>query len=695
MKTMSSVLRLSILAVLAAHLSGCATPPPPLPKKLAVPESRPVAPAPEGIALARSTMLSEKMPHLPEAVAGKPPLPPVATQPLDDKADISLNFEQVPLTTFINVVYSELLKRPVNIDPALMSRRDLVTVRTPTRQTPAQIENAARLLLKSYGIAALDVGGLIRVIPDNASVGYLPEIRRGGALPETPQPLRPLFQMVELQAVRQTDVMGWLKTMFGDRVRFMEDAGRNAILISGTSDNVNAAIEAIRVLDQPAMHGRASVKLSPAFWSAEELAKRLNEILAAEGYAMPPANYSPLTGGIRYPVFLLPVPPANAVLVFASSDEIIAHIQAWAAKLDQPANRPSGSGYFTYTAQNTTAENLATTLNALLQAPGGTAPAPASAGAAAAKPAGPATSTALERSGRVVVDKANNALIFQTSNEDFAQLTGLLRTLDRPTKSALIEVTVAEVTLTDDSQLGVEWLLQDIRSNGSKVTASTLNGLKLGTSGLTIKYLNSLGDTRLVLNALASSNRATILSTPRVIARNGETASIQVGQEVPIITSQQGSLNSTTDTTTGVLQTVQYRNTGVILRVKPTIHSGDMVDLDVNQEVSAAQATETGVNNSPTIATRKLETKLSMQNGSTVILGGLISTDQSVGNAGIPLLRDIPGLGFLFGKNTDHKIRTELIVLITPYIVSDGKEAQAITDAFRSSLTQWPKETTR
>lgn len=690
MNTISSRLRVLTLAVLVAILSSCAVPPPRLPEKLAVPASPPDAPVSAGIALTKSTTLSERMPSLPEVAAGKPPLPPVATPPLDDKAEISLNFEQVPLTTFINVVYSELLKRPVNIDPALMSRRDLVTVRTPTQQTPTQIENTARLLLKSYGIAALDVGGLIRVIPDNASVGYLPEIRRGAALPETPQPLRPLFQLVELQAVRQTEVVSWLRSMFGDRVKMQEDAIRNAILLSGTSDNLHAAIEAIRVLDQPVMHGRASLKITPAFWSADELAKRLNEVLAAEGYAMPPANFSPLSGGIRYPVLLLPIAPINSLLVFANSDDVMAHVKEWAEKLDQPTNRPSGTGYFTYTAQNTTAENLADTLNALLRSPGGpvATPAPgASPASGAAKATAPITPTALERSGRVVVDKANNALIFQTTNEDFAQLSGLLRTLDRPSKSALIEVAVAEVKLTEDSQFGVDWLIKEAGIGGG--IAGTLAG---GGAGLKFTRVDSAGDVRLLVNALASSNRATILSTPRIMARNGETATIQVGDEVPIITSQQSTLDSTTDATTGILQTVQYRNTGVILRVKPTIHSGDMVDLDVNQEVSTAQVTETGVNNSPTIATRKLDTKLSLRNGSTILLGGLISTDHSSGNAGIPLLKDIPGLGKLFGKDNSHEIRTELVVLITPYIVNDGKDAQAITEAFRAILTQWAQE---
>ena len=191
---------------------------------------------------------------------------------------------------------------------------------------------------------------------------------------------------------------------------------------------------------------------------------------------------------------------------------------------------------------------------------------------------------------------------------------------------------------------------------------------------------------RLVLNALATSNRATILSSPRVVARNGETARIQVGQEVPIVTSQQSSLDSTTDTGAGVLQTIQYRNTGVILNVKPSIFSGDRIDLDVKQEVSAAQETSTGVNNSPTFLTRNVDTKLTLEHGSTVLLGGLISDDRSTGDKGVPWLMRIPVIGQLFRVDTDKTARTELIVLITPYVVNDGSDARHYTEAFKSIL---------
>lgn len=587
---------------------------------------------------------------------------PVKTE---EKADITLSLEQIPLPSFIQVVYAEILKKNVNLDPNVVVRKDLVTLRTGELQTRSQVENITRLLLKSYGIAVLDIGGIVRIVPDNAALGYLPEIRRGRALPETPLPLRPIFQLVELEAVRNTDIAGWIRLMFGEKVKLQEDPGRNAVLLNGTTDDVMAAMEAIHILDQPLMKGRQSFRITPLYWSADELAKKLAEILQTEGYSTATAA----TGGLSMPVTLLPVAAVNSVFVFAVSPQILDHVIAWAKELDKPNEKGVGRNFFTYQVQHIDAQALANTLEKLLS---GTKPTGASATPAPA---------------RVVVDNASNSLIFQGNNEDYGQIRSLLQGLDKPTKEALIEVTVAEIALNDNSQLGVEWLIKEARLDGTQIIAGTLGGLGIGGAGLNYRRIDSAGDTRLLINALASNNRATILSSPRIVARNGETATIQVGQEVPIITSQQTS--PTTGSTGSVIQTVQYRTTGVILNVKPVIHSGDQVDLDVTQEVSSAQTTTTGVNTSPTFSTRRLQTKLALKNGSTVLLGGLISNNKSEGNAGIPLLKDIPLLGQIFRTNTETSNRTELIILITPYIIADDNDAVAVTDAFRKQLGGW------
>lgn len=600
-----------------------------------------------------------------------------------------LNLEQISLPTFINVAYAEVLKKNVNIDPGVLARTDLVTFRSGDGQTTKGLENAVQLLLKSYGISAIDVGGLVRVVPDNASLGALPEIRRGAALPDTPLPLRPIFHLVELQAVRQIDVLNWLRTLFGDRVKAHEDSSRNALLISGTPDNVKAALDVIAVLDQPLMSARSSMSISPVFWSADELARRLGEVLSAQGYAVQPVGQPIVSGGTRYPIILLPVSALNSVFVFVSNEQLLGHVRAWAETLDKPNERGIGKNFLTYAVKHKDADQLAATLEQLLTGTRTTTSSTAAANTAAGGTAG-----VPPRRSMVVVDKATNTLIFQANPDEFGQISTLLQTLDRPSKAAMIEVTVAEVSLDDKNQFGLEWILRGADQGGSW-SGGTLGGIALGSSGFTYQMLNNVGQVKARLNALASTNRASILSSPRVMARNGESATIQVGQEVPIITSQQSTgiaVATGTTATPQVLQTVQYRNTGVILKVKPVIHSGDQVDLDVVQEVSEAASTDTGVNVSPTFSTRKIDTKLTLKNGATVMLGGLISDTKSKGGAGIPFLKDVPVLGALFGKQTVDGTRRELIVLITPYIINDSHDAEAMTDAFRGLLGPWARQ---
>jgi general secretion pathway protein D len=660
--------------LVAGLVSACATPPTRIPEPLHLPATAAATGAATPATEAAGEAVTQRMPAPPansSHVGGVP-----AASARESAVKGSLNFEAVPIKTLVEHIYADLLGKTVTFDPGVESRRDTVTVRTPPNQSAEDLRRTTELLLKDYGLVAIEQDdNTVKIAQESSKLSALPEIRRGGALPETPASLRPVFQLVELAAVRNSDVAGQLRTMFGDRVSINEDPSRNAVLIGGTADNVRVALEAVQLLDQPVMRDQQSLRLSPRYWSAGDLSRKLTEILAAEGYVMP-RSFS-ADGGVRYPLILLPVDAANYLLVFSRQQKILDHVRDWFVQLDRPTAEASGRAFFTFKPRNTSAEALAATLTQLLgggNASGGTTD-PNAPGAAAA-----AAKSAIGN-GRVVVDKGSNTLIVQA--EDQTQIDSLLRALDAPTRSVLIEVTIAEVNLSNDEQLGVEWLLKDTGNYGSS-TYSTLGGLGLGTSGLVIKGLDNAGDLRVVINALASSNNAHILSSPSVVARNGEQATITVGQEVPIVTSQQGSINATTGVdTTGVLQSIQYRNTGVILGIKPTIHSDDMIDVQVEQEVSAALSTTTGVNNSPTFSTRKVKTSMALKNGATVLLGGLIASNDTAGDTGIPWLKDIPILGHLFKRSTTSTTRNELLVLITPYIIGTSDEAKAVLDAFK------------
>ncbi len=669
-------------------LAGCATDPSTLPPKLDLPvrtltQSADISRA-ETETQARTTAVTAN--PSPPAATTKP-APAVTPSPAGAAvADITLNFDELPLPAFIQAVYATALKKNISIDPAVVARKDLVTLRSGKQMTAAEAEASARLLLKTYGVAVQDIGGLIRIVPDSSNAGYLPEIRRGRALPETPLPLRPVFHMVEMQAVRGIEVTSYLRTLFADKIRVMEDPARNALMLSGNGDDVQAALDAIQVLDQPMFKGRNSIRISPTIWSADELAKRLTEILAQEGYSVGTGS----VGGVQFPITLLPVAGINSVIVFAQSKEIIEHIVAWSKVLDKPAEKSVGRSFFSYQVRNTDASRLAETVQQLLS---GTAARPAGA-------TGTSAAVGSANTGGVVVDKATNTILFRASGEDYTDIVRLLRELDRAARQVMIEVTVAQLDITDSLNVGVDWIFKRLNSSGLNVTAlggnaagsvstgSTIGGGTGSVSGFIVGQLDGLGTPRAILTALAGNTKVNILSSPRLISRNGEPASIQVGKSVPIQTQSQTSAA----TGGGIISSIQYRDTGTILKIKPVIHSSDQVDMDISQEVSDVSSASSGGIASPTITKSSLDTKLTLKHGSTYVLGGLITSRTDKTNSGVPFLKDIPILGQAFRKTEDTTTRSELVLLITPYIISDDGEARAVTEAFRKVLGTWAKE---
>lgn len=601
----------------------------------------------------------------------------------DGKSDITISIEQMPLPGFIQAVYGGILKVNYSVDPAVSARTDLITFRTPQPLTATRLADVAGKLLASYGVAVQDFGGVLRIVPNSSNASIQPQVRRGRALPTVPASLRPIYQYIEFEAIRVNSVLATLRKILGNSVELVEDGG-NGVLISGQPDSVQVALELIQVFDQPSLRGQRSIKITPRFWGADEFARRLTDILKIEGYnaaATPDGSAS---------VVVFPVPQINSVLVFAQTDEVLGHAVAWGRELDQVNQIKAGSSLFTYAIKHADAAELAKALNDLIS---GGAVTPAT-GAAPGTPAAAAAlnaSTAARR--RVVVNTATNSLIFQGgTQEEYRQWLSLLSDLDKPVKSALIDVLVAEVALTDNDSLGFSWQLEQLSSGSGIRTGGTVTNLRFGGSGLTVNSLLGGSPLRqLAISALATNSRAKVISSPKVVTRNGETASIRVGQEVPTVSSQAvtNSGGVFTGGTTVVPQTIQYRNTGVLLRVRPVIHAGDRIDVEISQEISSAEATTTGVTTSPTIRNRNVETKLTLRDGATVMLAGMMSENNTDSDSGIPYLKDIPGVGALFRNSQRTRDRTELIILITPYILNDAHDVEAATDAFQNSLGDW------
>jgi general secretion pathway protein D len=589
------------------------------------------------------------------------------------------------IPAFIQAIYGGILQVNYSMDAAVASRTDLITFRTPKPMTAARLTDVSAELLKSYGIAVQDFGGVLRIVPSTSTASTLPLVRRGRAQSSVPLPLRPVFHYIETEAVKPQVFLPTLKNVLGEKVKL--DADNNGgLLVSGQPDDVQVALELIQVFDQPGLRGQNSARVVPRFWGADEFVRRLAEVLKAEGY-----NVSTQAGAGGDPITLISLPPINSVLVFSTSKEVMNHALEWVKELDQISAVQAGSAFFTYPVRNADAQELAKALNDLIG--GGGASTAASATTTGTASAAPAVASTAGRQRRVVVNNATNSLIFQGgSQEDYRQWLSLLSELDRPVKSALIDVLVAEVALGDDNSLGFTWQLEQLGSGARAVRLSgTTYNATASSTGLNITA--ALGGNplrQLAISALASNSDSRVISNPKIMTRNGEAASINVGQEVPTVTSQGVTTNNNNNTNTNVVpQTIQYRNTGVLLRVRPVIHAGDRIDLEVSQEVSSAEPTTTGVTTSPTIRKRSIETKLSLRDGATVMLGGLISETATDSDSGVPGLKDIPGVGNLFKRSSQSRTRTELVILITPYILNDAAEAENATDAYQATLGAW------
>lgn len=610
-------------------------------------------------------------------------------------APISLALENAPLPTFISSVFGDALKVPFDIDPRVMSRNDVVSLRTAGPRSPTEFLEIVRQVLSAYGIEVVERGSIYRVIPSEALAAETPRIVRTRAQPEVPVGLRPVFQYVEVKRVKMPELRSWLNEAYGQKLRIIQLNDFNAMLIIGLPEDVRAGLDAIRLLDQPRLAGQRSLRIEPIYWAVDKLSLKLLDILKIEGYnaAIGP---TPVAG-----VTLLPMESINAILVFASEQALLDHVANWIRDLDQPSQADPLKRLFFYQVKNTGAEALGGVIGQVIEglipgSGGGSTPAPAPSApvqtgvgtVGAPPPASSSSQRAVTAGRRIVVDIVRNSIIFQGTAEEYSQVRQLLETLDQPTRAVLIEVTVAEVTLDDETHLGVEYLLNLAGIEGGKIALGTLGGLGIGETGLNIRILNSGGATRALINALATSNRAQILSAPRLYARSGGEARIQVGREVPLLTSQTTS-SQQIGGSTGVLQTIQYRSTGVLLTVKPIVHGSRRVDLDLTQEVSEPQTNRTSDLSTPVISNRKVQTQLSLSDGATIIMGGLIQTQSSDGNTGVPFLRDIPGVGQLFRVDSRTNSRTELIILITPYVVTSDEEAYSVTDAFRRKLGPW------
>lgn len=616
---------------------------------------------------------------------------PGARRPVRDEGDALARVTTAAwpesLPEFIEVAFGEVLQVPFEYGPSVSEREDRVNFNVFDPLTAGDFLDAVRIVLGDYGLAVIQQNGVYRIVESERFWRSAPDFVVSRSSADTPADLRPVVQIVNLRAMLAGRALQLINRTFPEDPDIMVSAlgDQNALVFRGLPDKVRMAVDIVVSLDQPRFSGAIIQSYAPRLWSATALRDRVVEVLNAEGIEVGQRNASNA-------LILYSVPETNEILVFSESRRLSERALYWLRHLDAGAGGGDEARLFLYTVDNTDAASVAQTVNAVLGgaaglgrrsdaqtgalSPGDAQPGPGR--------AGPELRSGSLSGGPLVVDVHNNAVLFEGSAVEWQRILPLLRQIDRPAPEVLIEVIVAEVTLSDRNTSGVEWLLNDIDvGDDARLSLGTVGGLGLSGGGLSVTLQGA--QARALISAVRESSRVTILSTPRLAARSGGEAQINVGTEVPIITSQRATAVQEGGETQ-ILQSVSYRRTGNILTFSPLVYGSGRIDITISLEVSEAQANPNQAIASPLILNRSVTTQLSLADGSLAIIGGLISASRSDGETGIPGLSQIPGLGRAFRTDSQNTSRSELILMIRPYLIRSADDRSALVDALRSSM---------
>ena len=424
-------------------------------------------------------------------------------------------------------------------------------------------------------------------------------------------------------------------------------------------------------------------------------------------------------------VRIVPVFRMNSLIVVASAPEYLAYIRQWIEVFDKmfAVTKPK---IFVYPLQNSKATHIASLLQSIFT---GTAPAQTQSQSSApartdSKAAGtttapgassaPRTGVAATVSGgggfvspetRAFADEITNALIILATPTDYSFIEETINKLDVLPRQVMIEALIAEVTLKDEFSLGFAWSIKtDIKVSGIKPFLNDVNldgqigqrgsvlsakdASVLSGSGFTFLATDPTGIVRARLDALTTDSKARVLASPRITVLDNREAKIQIGDQVPVATSETSSLS---DVST-IQRTIQYKDTGVILKIKPQINAGGLVTLELTQEVSNFYKIDLSGSEQVAISKREVTTNLVAQDGQTIVIGGLISEDNTDTKSGIPFLSKIPIIGPLFGSTTNSKNRKELVILLTPHVIRTQQDAGSLTSEYLQRLDKSVKK---
>ncbi|MCK1396951.1 type II secretion system secretin GspD [Bradyrhizobium sp. 4] len=651
-----------------------------------------------------------------------------------------LNFENAPVATVAKVILGDVLNVGYTIDPRVQGTVTLASVRSvPKADAIYVLENTLRM----SGVALVRDRTGYRLLP-------APEAGPGGIDRSANAAAGQGITVVPLRYVSAQNIFKLLDA-FGVKASTMRpDGARNTLIVSGSGAERATAVDTILSFDADWMRGQ-SVGIFPVRNSTPEpLISEMEKIMDSG------------EGGLSQSVVKFqPIGRLNSILVVSQKPEYLKRAQTWIARLDrsdtdglnlksyplrygnskavvallneilfnQGASGSSsldnsasqispGSG----TATSSSGTSPIASLSALPTAAAGAAtpvtgapgsslsvrPAPAAAGmpgqdngsGALLGSGAKASNNAVLQNVRITADVTNNAVLVYANADSQRVVEQTIRQIDRPQRQIAIEATIAEVTLNDALNYGVQFFIASKQGSVSNTISGVSNSSAIGSVEGTSNAVNaaagallgrvlpgfnfligSENSPRVILDALHGVTNVKVLSNPSLVVLDNQAATLQVGDQVPFST---GTATVLTANNT-VVNTIDYKNTGIILRVLPRANANGNVVLDIEQEISSVAAGSSG-SLTPTISQRKVKSSIAVTSGQTVLLAGLISETENRQRQGIPILDSIPGVGDAFSHQGSTRARTELILFIRPTVIKDGVDAHVIAEEMRSKM---------
>lgn len=601
---------------------------------------------------------------------------------------VTLNFEGAPLSDVVHAILGDTLSLDYIVEHPIKGK---ITLRTRSPIPRNQLLEVLESLLHANGaLMVRDQNDRYFVSASKALKTMVPQFEssnsKGAGYSTT---------IIPLQNIGAAEMQEILKPVAGPQAFVRVDDSRNILIMAGTRVQMAGWMQIVDSFDIDTLKGM-SVGVFPIQYAEPK------EVESAIGYILNGTGQE--KKGASKLIKIIPLERLGSLLVVTPKAHLLDKVASWIKRLDKLPDSGAERQLYVYPVQNGTASHISELLGQLFgggsgqsgtSSRSGVAPGLKKQSVSASGKASTKSNTSSQSSGsssvsiegdvKVVADEDNNALLIYATSKEYRKIEMALTKLDVSPAQIMIEASIIEVTLNDSLEYGLEWAFKG-GLGGGDVGAGTLGNTKdtslaTLTQGFSYTLANPAGSIQAVLNALATDSLLNVISTPSIMVLDNKTASIKVGTDTPV---QSGS----STTSTGVVSnTITFKETGVSLEVTPSVNAGGMVTMQVSQKVIDVGAIDTA-SGQRSFLNREFNTEIAVRSGESVVLGGLIRENQTEGSTGVPGLHSIPLFGALFGKKSTTKIKTELLVILTPRVLFNEQDMRDISREMRNRISE-------